>query len=243
MGGVRMHDDNPRKADSKSHLKKDVKKDKRVYHIPISPGTSEEKSMTKTEAQEPGEHAIVKPESEPPAIPSPAASEIAVEAPKEQEAGAADAKEAQPSDRNEQIRELEERLKRISADFENFRRRKEEEVTQSRKYASERIIVELLTVIDNFERALTSSQTSVSVDSLMEGVQMIYRQLKGILEKEGLSEIQAQGEPFDPALHQAVMMVENTDLPDETVTEVLQKGYRLKERVVRPSMVKVSRKI
>lgn len=233
--------DDPRKTESKSHLRKDVKKDKSVFHIPISPGTIEEKSMTKTEAQDPGEHAIVKPEPEPEAPVSPGAPAMAETAEKREDS-IAGAKEAGPSDKDEQIRELQESLKRVSADFENFRRRKEEEVTQSRKYASERIIVELLTVIDNFERALSSSQTSVSVESLMAGVQMIYRQLKGILEKEGLSEIEAQGEPFDPSLHQAVMAVECAELPDETVTEVLQKGYRLKDRVVRPSMVKVSKK-
>jgi len=143
-------------------------------------------------------------------------------------------------DRDKEILELQERIKRLHADFENFRKRKEEEAQEAKKFASEEIIKHLLLIMDNFERALSSSEESKNFQSLMEGLQMVHRQMKDLFDREGVKAIEALNTPFDPALHQAVMKEDNDSLPDETVMQELQKGYRLKDKVIRPSMVKVS---
>jgi molecular chaperone GrpE len=216
-------------ARSGSHLKKDVKKDTTVIHIPITKGSDESAVRKDAEAEVKANPGKPEPEKEP-------------EAKAEAKPEAVNHDREETVDRDEQIKTLKEEKLRVYAEFENFRRRKEEEVANARKYASEEIIKQLLQIYDNFERAVDTSKSSRNFDSLLEGVQLIIRQMKELMEKEGVTEIQAEGAPFDPNLHQAVMKVDNDELPDETIVEVLQKGYKLKDKVIRPSMVKVSRK-
>ncbi|AFQ45834.1 nucleotide exchange factor GrpE [Desulfosporosinus meridiei] len=129
---------------------------------------------------------------------------------------------------------------RLQAEFDNYRKRTQKEKTEIIKYASERLISELLPVLDNFERAASSAQVNPDFNAFSQGIDMIYRQLQTALNKEGLKAIEAAGQPFDPNLHDAVLRVESDEHPENTVVEELQKGYYLKEKVLRPSMVKVS---
>ncbi len=126
---------------------------------------------------------------------------------------------------------------RLMADFQNYKKRVEKEKGDIYAYANEKIVAELLTVIDNFERAL---QVENADESFVEGMKMIFKQFTGVLEKAGLEEIEAQGEDFNPNFHNAVMTEDNPDYESGKVTEVLQKGYMLNKKVIRPSMVKVN---
>lgn len=126
---------------------------------------------------------------------------------------------------------------RLMADFQNFKRRTEKEKSDIYAFANEKIISELLNVIDNFERALAAGDDG---DSFYQGMEMILKQLLGVLEKAGASEIKALGEDFDPNFHNAVMTEDSAEYESGKVTEVLQKGYILNNRVIRPSMVKVA---
>lgn len=126
---------------------------------------------------------------------------------------------------------------RLMADFQNFRRRTEKEKNDIYAFANEKIVSELLNVIDNFERALAMAEEG---DSFAEGIRLIFKQLQGVLEKSGVAEIEALGQDFDPNFHNAVMMEDSAEYESGKVTEVLQKGYMLNNRVIRPSMVKVA---
>ena len=126
---------------------------------------------------------------------------------------------------------------RLMADFQNFKRRTEKEKSDIYAFANEKIICELLNVIDNFERALAAGNAD---DSFYKGMEMILKQLLGVVEKAGASEIAALGEDFDPNFHNAVMTEDSTEYESGKVTEVLQKGYILNNKVIRPSMVKVA---
>ncbi len=134
--------------------------------------------------------------------------------------------------------ELKDRVLTARADFENFRKRVEREKTDFKKYALVDFMRELLPVMDNFERAL-SAKTESAVDLLV-GVDMIYKQLNDLLVNSGLKIIDQAPAMFDPAIHDAVAREENPDVPSHTVTEVMQKGYMLADRLIRPAMVKVS---
>ncbi|WP_238455559.1 nucleotide exchange factor GrpE [Desulfolucanica intricata] len=135
------------------------------------------------------------------------------------------------------------RLARLQADFENFRRRTRQEKEETVRYATEQLMVDLLPVLDNFERALNIETKENSKDSFMEGMEMIYRQLKDTLSKGGLTVIPAVGEQFDPNKHDAVMQEETVEQPDNTVIEELRRGYMLKDKVIRPAMVKVAKSV
>ena len=126
---------------------------------------------------------------------------------------------------------------RLMADFQNFKRRTEKEKNDIYAFANEKIVSELLNVIDNFERALLHGAEG---DSFAEGMNMIFKQLQGVLEKAGVKEIEALGLDFDPNFHNAVMTEDSTEYESGKVTEVLQKGYTLNSKVIRPSMVKVA---
>ncbi|SHI37240.1 nucleotide exchange factor GrpE [Propionispora hippei] len=141
-------------------------------------------------------------------------------------------------EKNQLVNEQIDRFKRLQADFENFKRRTRQEKEELSNIVAQNILVEILPVIDNFERAL---QSAVAQDaaSVLAGVQMIYRQFAGVMDKVGLTAIEAVGKPFDPQQHEAVMRVEDPEQPDGTITEELQKGYSVRGKVVRPSMVKV----
>lgn len=132
------------------------------------------------------------------------------------------------------------RLLRAQADFDNFRRRTRQEKEEFAKYASLKVVEQLLPVVDNFERALAAGKESNDYDALLKGVDMIFRQLDQVLAAEGLKPMEAVGQPFNPEYHQAIMQVESDEHEEGIVVEELQKGYLLKDKVLRPAMVKVS---
>ncbi|MFD2369734.1 nucleotide exchange factor GrpE [Brevibacillus sp. GCM10020057] len=139
-----------------------------------------------------------------------------------------------------QAEEHQNRMLRALADMENLRRRVRKEQEDLAKYASLKIVEELLPVLDNFERALAADKESMTLDSLLTGVNMVYRQMVQVFDKEGLTPIEAKGKPFDPHVHQAVMQAQDPEFESGVVVEELQKGYMFKDRVVRPAMVKVN---
>ncbi|WP_082795233.1 nucleotide exchange factor GrpE [Alkalihalobacillus trypoxylicola] len=139
-----------------------------------------------------------------------------------------------------QLAEANQRTLRVQADYDNFRRRSREEKESAAKYKSQSIIEGLLPVLDNFERALMVEPGTEEVKSLMQGMDMVYRQLQDVLKNEGVEVIPTVGEEFNPHLHQAVMQVEEEGYESNQIVEELQKGYQLKERVIRPAMVKVN---
>ena len=128
------------------------------------------------------------------------------------------------------------------AEFQNFTKRKENEVAEMKKYASEGIIVKLLDNIDNLERAVDASKESQNFDSLIEGVNMILNNLKNLLTEEGVEEIEAAGKEYDPYEHKAMITENKEELDDNVVVQVFQKGYKMKGKVVRPAMVTVNKK-
>ncbi|MCG0314558.1 MAG: nucleotide exchange factor GrpE [Calditerricola sp.] len=140
-----------------------------------------------------------------------------------------------------QVQEAHERFLRARADLENARRRFEKEKQDALTFGALRLVERLLPVLDNFERALAAGKTTDNVDALVKGIEMIHRQLDQALRQEGLEPIEALGKPFDPNIHEAVMQAESSDHPPGTVIEELQKGYTFKGRLVRPTMVKVSK--
>ncbi len=135
-----------------------------------------------------------------------------------------------------------EMLKRVQAESENFRKRMVREQTQVVEFATQNMICELLPLVDNLERAIEAAGGVKDIEQLKEGVHMIYEQLKSILAQTGLEAIEPKEEPFDPQLHEAVLQVESDEHEENTVIDVVQKGYCLKGRVIRPAMVKVTRK-
>ncbi|QHS22815.1 nucleotide exchange factor GrpE [Virgibacillus sp. MSP4-1] len=136
--------------------------------------------------------------------------------------------------------EMQNKLLRVQADFDNFKRRAKKDRENDLKYKSQDVVTELLPILDNFERALQVDVDGESTESFVDGMNMIYRQLVSAMEKAGVEEIEAEGKVFDPNIHQAVMQDSNNEKESNTVTEVLQKGYMLKDRVIRPAMVKVN---
>jgi molecular chaperone GrpE len=132
-----------------------------------------------------------------------------------------------------------ERLARLQAEFENARKRSIREQQEFREYALADAVKELLPTLDSFERALQTSAGDKS--EFRGGVELIYKQLQDALVKLGLRPIPARGEPFDPHLHQAIEMVDTSEAEDHHVLDELQKGYKLKDRLLRPSMVRVAR--
>jgi len=130
------------------------------------------------------------------------------------------------------------RLARAQAEFENARRRASKEQQDFRDYAAADAIKSLLPVMDSFERAL---QAKSEAGDFRGGVELIYKQLQDALAKLGLRAIPAKGEPFDPHVHEAIEMVETSDAADHEVLEELQRGYKLKDRLLRPAMVKVAK--
>lgn len=163
---------------------------------------------------------------------TPAAEEAAEESAETQE---------QAVDETEKLKaEIEEKKNqylRLQADFENFRRRTRQEKEELGNVVTQTILKDMLPLLDNFERALASDNKDS--EGFHKGVEMIYNQFAEALKKNGLEYIETEGKKFDPNFHQAVMRVQNPDLEDETIAAELQKGYIVKGRVVRPSMVQV----
>ena len=138
-----------------------------------------------------------------------------------------------------EISDLSERLLRLQADFENFRKRAQREKDEARQFANQNLIEKQLPILDNFEMALAAAKDADP--ALRDGVQMIYDQLLGILRDSGVETIDATGEGFDPNLHEAISQQETTEAEPGTVVEQVQRGYRLHERLVRPARVVVAK--
>ncbi|MCR4708784.1 MAG: nucleotide exchange factor GrpE [Clostridiales bacterium] len=160
--------------------------------------------------------------------------ETAKEPEKEEEK--AESKEPDPKDKK--IEELNAKYMRLMADFQNQKKRFDKEKADIYQYANEKIVKNLLEVLDNFERALEA--TKDADPSLHDGMELIFKQLMTALENAGVAEIKALGEEFDPNFHNAVMMEETDEYESNKVSGVMQKGYTLNSRVIRPSMVKVA---
>ena len=159
------------------------------------------------------------------------------EIPEETEEPAEEAEEPAEEATEEEPQEDESaRYLRLMADFQNYKRRVEREKSEIHSRAKEGIMTELLVVLDNFERALDHDDG----DGFREGMEMILKQLGDVLAKEGLTEIPALGEDFDPNVHNAVMTEDTDDFESGKVSGVMQKGYKLNSKVIRPSMVKVA---
>lgn len=140
------------------------------------------------------------------------------------------------------VAEMQQRYLRLQADFANFKKRTANEKLQISELVKMEVLTNVLPVMDNFERALQVPQDKMTDDvkSFIDGYEMIYKQLLAVLEKEGVAKIDAVGKPFDPNFHQAVMRVESDEYENDTVVEVLQDGYLLGEKTLRPAMVKVA---
>ena len=152
-----------------------------------------------------------------------------------------DTAEAQPSEAEKLKSEnalLLDRLARMQAEFENFRKRSQREQMEFREYAMSDTLKQLLPILDSLDRALKTE--GMSVADFHSGVELIDRQFHDVLTRLGVEPIAAQGQPFDPNLHHAIQMVETTEVPDHHVLDELQRGYRLRDRVLRPAMVRVA---
>ena len=164
------------------------------------------------------------------------------------EAGIEETKEVQVDLLKEQLektekeyKELEDRLLRVAAEFDNYKKRTVREFQSIIKNANEELISQLVETLDNFQRALDSAKNSGDFDSFHKGVELIYQHFKDVLAKEGLKEIKAIGEPFDPHFHEAVMQQESDKFPDGTVMDEISKGYMLNDKVIKHSKVIVSK--
>ena len=149
-------------------------------------------------------------------------------------------KQVETSDR--EAEEYLDHLKRLKAEFENYKKRMVKERQQIVTWAIEDLIKEFLPVLDDLERAIDSASISQDFSSLIQGIKMVYDHFKQLLKKKGLEEISAQGEEFDPNLHEAIMRIESDEHPDNVVVEEMRKGYKFKDRVLRPAMVKVNKR-
>lgn len=136
--------------------------------------------------------------------------------------------------------ELENRILRLQAEFDNYKKRTQKEKEAERKYKAQDIANDLLPVVDNFHRAL-QTEVDDAAKGFAEGVEMVYRQLEDALKNHGITEIESVGKEFDPNLHHAVMQEDDPEKESNIVLEELQKGYMLKDRVIRPAMVKVNK--
>jgi molecular chaperone GrpE len=144
--------------------------------------------------------------------------------------------------------EQRDQLVRLQADFDNFRKRALRERQEALQYGHQALVLDLLAVVDNLDRAIghtrsaaQSGAESADLKALFEGVDLVRRQLLGALEKHGVGAVEALGKPFDPQFHEAMAQQPRSDVPPGTVLEVFQQGYRLRDRVVRPARVMVSR--
>jgi molecular chaperone GrpE len=137
-----------------------------------------------------------------------------------------------------------ERLLRTTADFDNFKKRAAREKQDAIRYANEGLLEKLVPVLDNFDAALSAAQTSSTdgTQSLQTGVAMIFQQLKKVLTESGLEEVDASGQTFDPNLHEAVSQQESKEVPEGNVLQQLRKGYKLRDRLLRPATVVVAKK-
>lgn len=137
--------------------------------------------------------------------------------------------------------ELHERLLRLAAEFENYKKRARRDADDAAARAKEGLLKEFLPVLDNLERALAATAQGGTVDTLVQGVKQVQRQAEGALEKFGVKSFESLGQPFDPTRHEAIQQVESAELPPGTVAEVYQRGYAMGDRLVRAALVVVSK--
>ncbi len=142
----------------------------------------------------------------------------------------------------EQIDSEKDKALRLSAEFENYKKRKQREIDEFRKFANESIFRQFLSIVDNLERAIDSTKENSDESSLLEGVKLTYKEIIKLFEAFNVKLVEAEEKPFDPNFHQAVTQEETDEFPENTVTKVLQKGYLLHDRLIRPAMVVVSKK-
>jgi molecular chaperone GrpE len=171
---------------------------------------------------------------------SEAVEEVFAEEPQVEEVTEENEESDELSQLEEKLNESENRYLRLRADFDNFRRRVNVENEAKEKYRAQGLITELLPALDNFERALNIEADNDQTKTLLQGMEMVHRSIVEALKKEGVEPIEAVGQQFDPHLHQAVMQTEEENVESNVVVEEFQKGYKLKDRVIRPSMVKVN---
>lgn len=147
--------------------------------------------------------------------------------------------EPQKDEKDAKIEELQNRLMRLQADFENFRRRNAAEREQLSTFVTADVVGKFLKVLDNFERAEQSVKTTSDMSTIVAGMEKIKRQFEQAFKELEVEEIPAEGQKFNPELHEAVMRGQNPDLEDESIEQVLEKGYRLRNKIIRHSKVKV----
>jgi molecular chaperone GrpE len=138
--------------------------------------------------------------------------------------------------------DFKDQLLRTMADFQNYRKRVRDDQRQIEERANERLIVDLLPVLDNFERAIAGMEAGSSLDAVMEGVRAIDRQFRAILDQQKVQRVKSVGQPFDPEHHDALALVESTEHEEGTILEEVESGYKIGDRVIRPARVRVSRK-
>jgi molecular chaperone GrpE len=153
---------------------------------------------------------------------------------------AGDESEQKIAELQAKLDETENKMLRAQADFDNYKRRSRLDQEAAQKYRAQSLVSEIIPALDNFERALQIEADNDQTKSLLQGMNMVYNQLVQALKNEGVEAINSVGEQFDPHLHQAVMQIEDENYESNSVVEELQKGYKLKDRVIRPAMVKVN---
>ena len=140
----------------------------------------------------------------------------------------------------EEVKASEDKYLRLYAGFENFKRRKNQEIETNNIYKSQKVITEILPSLDNLERALQVDSDNEEVKALRKGVEMVYEGILNVLKTEGVEEVETENVQFDPNIHHAVMQGEESDKESGVILDTFQKGYKLKDRVIRPAMVKVN---
>ena len=140
----------------------------------------------------------------------------------------------------EELKQSEDKYLRLYAEFENFKRRKNQEIETNNMYKSQKVITEILPSLDNLERALQVESDNEEIKSLLKGVEMVYEGLLNALKAEGVELIETENAQFDPNYHHAVMQEEDSEKESGAILDTFQKGYKLKDRVIRPAMVKVN---
>lgn len=170
-----------------------------------------------------------------------AGSAEATETPEEDNAPEAENTEEKAEEKTEEkADDGNEKYVRLMAEFQNYKKRVAKEKNDIREYATEKLVMELLPVLDNFERALAASAEDDPA-GYAKGMELIFTQMVTELQKSGLAEVEAEGQDFDPTKHNAVMTEENEEMESGKVSKVLQKGYALNDKVIRPSMVAVTK--
>ena len=140
----------------------------------------------------------------------------------------------------EELKQSEDKYLRLYAEFENFKRRKNKEIETNNVYKSQKVITEILPSLDNLERALQVESDNEEIKSLLKGVEMVYEGLLNVLKSEGVELIETENAQFDPNYHHAVMQEEDSEKESGAILDTFQKGYKIKDRVNRPAMVKVN---